>query len=601
MREETVLDVVRCVIVKRPILRILNILRTQHLGLGEMEVLLPVMKYRTFPIIHDKMERDISSMLSFQKEEKTDIEEAVIAERITDKYIGSLAPRYDPVGVNAAQVVAENMVQSSLSSHRMAGVSKAASGFERIKEIANLSNKQDIVKVVTTPIRGVPRSRMQINEIANIITRLTMDEITTGFDIIAERPLWYPVFIKLNDVPPQLLRSRFLRIYLDEYKLYKHRIPLSVLCNTLRDTIGDTGVVFLYPPASIVENLYIDVHDGSVNESLPPLERDFPLYSRIPEIRSQIVGGIPSVTSAEPVGVNLLKDLQVVQIGDEFELRSKTPDFVHPSAWSHLIKMLVPDVEILSPSGRLFRSRDEKYRNLDTLKHIILGIPAMYESVANPPKILDDGRVLITFRRDMEKEFPYLSHVVLEDRIFDNEAQAEDFLLLNIAEFIMYWYIEAMTEKAQDLYAMEEIDSTRTYTTSPHNLIQTIGYMAMRSMIFQEFKANISVNEDLVKIIINNITLYQEPVSFTRQAMHNDKTEFLTYTTFENVLDYVTRAAFAGETDHMLSISSKILTGNMINVGRGGDRLNKENSYLKARREQRAKEKTKSHIAPKGE
>jgi len=554
-----------------------------------MDVLIPVIKNRTFPVIHQRLEKDISSMLSFQYEKKEGLKGALLDEKITDKYIASLAPRWDTIGANSAQIVSENMVQSSLSSHRMAGVSKAASGFTRIKEITDLSNRTNIVNVITTPTRGIPRNRIQINELANVIVGLTLDSLVTRIEIVGEKPSWYPVFIKMFGIPSSLVRNRFLRLYLDEYKMYKHRISMNTIYNILDSNISaSTGLTFLYPPASLVDQLYIDVHDGKINESEIPIKRDFPLYDYVPTLRAQIIGGIPSVTSAEPIGVNLLKDLQVIQVGDTYEVRSKVSDFVHPSAWSHLLTMLVPNVEILSPSGRVFRPRDEKYRNVDLLTKIILQIPTTYEGIANPPQILEDNRVLVTFRREMRDEFPFLRHVVMEDRVFESKEEAESFLLLSIAEFITYWYIEAVTDTAQDLYAITEVDNTRTYTTSPYNLKDTIGYMAMRSMIYQEFRANISVVIDPIKTIINKMTLYTDPVAFTRQSLENDRTEFLTYATFEDILAYIMGAAFAGETDNMLSVSSKILTGQMVDIGKGGDRMYKENGYIAMRREKKA-------------
>lgn len=49
----------------------------------------------------------------------------------------------------------------------------------------------------------------------------------------------------------------------------------------------------------------------------------------------------------------------------------------------------------------------------------------------------------------------------------------------------------------------------------------------------------------------------------------------MTYTTFEDVLKYVTAAAFAGEIDDMQSVSSRVLTGRMIDIGRGGNNFPK--------------------------
>lgn len=560
-----------------------------------MDVVEKVVKHRTFAIVHNSLTEQMNNMLSFQLEnrEMSDLEEAEMQERIADRYIESMAPLHEPVGVNAAQIVAENMTQSSLSSHRMAGVTQGASGFDRIKEIANMKNKSDIVRVITTDIRGVPRPRSTINEIANGMIRITLDDLIhpeLRYAMITERPKWYSLFIKMMGIPQQLIGSKWIRIYLNEYLLYKYRISMPILFNLINDNLGGANIAILYPPAQLVDNMYIDLHVKDEDSS--EIERDYSLYSRLPDITAQIVGGIPSVSSASPVGVNLLKDLQIVPYGEGvFELRANVPDFIPPTAWSHMIRMMVPDVEILSANGRRFRSSLPQYQDGKTLKKIIQQIPTTYEAVLNTYVTHDDGRVTVTFKEDMIDEFPFLEHVVMDERTFENEQEATNFLLLSLASFTTYWYVECVCSRAQDLYAISEVDASRTYTTSAINCMESLGYLAMRSMLYQEFKNNISVDPSSVKIITNNMVLNSEPVSFKRQSLHNDKSEFLTTTTFEDVLKYSTQSAFAGEVDHMKSVSSHVLTGQQIQIGKGGDRLKRENSYVKARRESRPKTK----------
>lgn len=558
-----------------------------------MEVLEAVIRDRTFPIVHERIVDSMKNMVGFQLEGEdiSDLEEAELGERITDKYINSMVPRYEPAGINATQVVAENMTQSSLSSHRMAGVTKGASGFDRIKEIANMKNKSDIVRVITTPVRGIPRSRSAINEIANSMTRVTLDDLihpTLRYSIVSERPVWYSLFIKMMNVPMQLIGKRWIRIYLNEYLLYKYRISMPVLYSTINDNLGTASVAILYPPAQLVENLYIDMHikDNDSNDQ----EREYSLYSRLPDITSQIVGGISSVVSASPVGVNLLKDLQLIDKGDgSFEIRSSVPDFIPPTAWTHMLNIMVPSVEILSDNGRVFRSSLPEYQDMDRLRSVIISAPNSYEELVKSVSLHDDGTATVHIDRTLIDKYPFLEHVVMEDRTFNDEEELSDFLLLDITDFTTYWYVECVCSRAQDLYAISEVDATRTYTTAAINCMESLGYLAMRSMLYQEFKANISVDPSNVKLITNNMVLYRQPVSFKRQSLHNDKSEFLTSTTFEDVLKYSTQSAFTGEVDNMRSVSSHVLTGQMIQVGGGGSRLNAENSYLKARRESRPK------------
>jgi hypothetical protein len=44
----------------------------------------------------------------------------------------------------------------------------------------------------------------------------------------------------------------------------------------------------------------------------------------------------------------------------------------------------------------------------------------------------------------------------------------------------------------------------------------SLGYLAMRNMIFQELVDNINVEPTHIRTIVNNMTLYKEPVSIKR-------------------------------------------------------------------------------------
>lgn len=555
-----------------------------------MDILSPtieVMRSRTYPIVHERTASMISNMIKFQledMEEGSPLEEVELGERVTDRYIDALSARWTPVGVLSSQTVAENMTQSSLSSHRMAGVSKGASGFDRINEIAHLKNKSDIIRVVTTPVRGIPRSRDMINELANSIVEVSMDVLSGDDEIVDVRPPWYDTFMFLMNIPPQVISSRWIRLYMKKSVMYRYRLSMPAIYSVISDNIEKSTIAILYPPAGGTDRMYIDIHAGSLGDG-----DNSPLYMALATIRAQIVGGIPSVSSAAPVSINLLKDLQVVPQGDGvFELRSKAPELVPPNAWSYMIRTMVPDVEILSPTGRRFRSSNVRFHNHETVRHVILEIPNNYESIVDKMVVNDRG-VHITFKKSMIDEYPFLEHVVMEDRFFDTEEEAKNFLLINIAEFTIYWYIECISPRAENLYALSEVDSTRTYTTSALNCKESLGYLAMRSMIYEAFRANIVVSPTIVGLIIDAITLYRQPVSFKRQAIVNAKSEFLTSSTFEDIARYLTRSGFSGEEDNMQSVSSRILSGQMIEIGQGGDRLNRENEYLKSRRESRKK------------
>lgn len=538
-----------------------------------------------YPITQSSLERDINQMIGFQLNQLEDLsplEQQRIIELIVSKYQDAMVQPGEPVGVNGALTLGENLVQSSLQSHHQAGLKRGAAGFDRIEEITNMKNKSNIVKVITTSINGESRNKEEINMLSNLIVKVLMNDITVGYDIITVEeknyPKWYPIFTTIRAIPSIGIRERWLRIYFDPTLLYKHRISLPAIASVIEQHINIEGYVF-YPPLMVNHDidtylddtmdstLFVDIHLGIQNESS--------YYIKLGDIQSLQVGGIASVEQASPIPENLLSNIRVIQIGDDsgktiYEVQSSAASFIPPYAWEKMIKSMVPDATIIGTTGKRFSSME----SLSRMEDMIVNVPLLYNDITDGTPIENpDGTILVSFRQELLDKYPYLEYADLEPRIFNTHEEMQKFLLEIMVEYHYFWYIEAVCEKVQDLYILSEVDTTRTYTTSPIDCKNTLGYLAMRNMLFDALRENININSVHIKLIINNMTLYKEPVSIKRHDLRNDKCEWLTYTTFEDILKYITYAAFAGETDMMQSVSSHVLTGQMIQIGRGGDNM----------------------------
>lgn len=536
---------------------------------------------RVFPIAQERLRASIVDMVKFQAEKigpLTPLRRQMLIDRIVQKFLMSMAPEHDPVGVNAALTTGENLVQSSLSAKHTAGIKRGATGFDRIEEITNMKNSSDIVKVITTALNGVPRSKEEINELANIIIRIDLQDIASRYEIVTAEvgttpilqrlPRWYTVFASIYPNIIASLQDTWLRIHIDARLMYKHRISLPEIAGNLQEDLANAGII-AYPPSSV--GTYLDIHvPGDISLAQK--------YTRLASLMALQVGGINTVESAYPIFENLLTNLRVNEVGNnEFELSSSAPPYIPTYVWEQMIRAMVPDAEPVGSSGRRFFS---SYTYND-LQRMILEFPLMYGDVLES-RVEQDGVITLRFREYIDVNgnsvplvdyYPYLQYADLTPVTFTNTEEADNFLLENMVEMHLYWYIEAVCSTVQDLFVLPEVDSTRTFTTSPIDCMKSLGYLAMRQMLYTDFRDNISVDPTHIKVIINNMTQYREPVSIRRQSLKNDKSEFLTYTTFEDILKYIMAAAFAGETDHMQSVSAKILSGAQINIGRGGVNL----------------------------
>lgn len=526
----------------------------------------------SYPIVHDKLHNTIMDMVHFQVKNLSELsmlKKMMLIDRIVARYIESMAREFDPVGVNAALTIGEKLVQSSLGAKHTAGLRRGATGFDRVEEVSNMKNKSDIVKMITTPINGVPRSREEINELANVIIRISLQDLKDRFEIMRARegtgdiltrlPSWYRVQVATRAIGVSLLSPLWIRIYLKPNLLYRHRISLPAIVSNLQEELGERGVI-LYPPSTI--GSFIDVHMISDRT-----EEEYML--RLGTIMALQVGGIPSVSNAHAIFENLLTNLNILEVNpNEYEVVSAAPEYIPSYAWGSMLQAMVPGIQLVGTTGKRFISN----HSLAQLKRMILEVPLMYADVTDTI-VRSEGNITVTFKEELANEFPYLQYANLERVTFTSQEEADQFLLNTMVEFHLFWYIEATCSHVQDLFVLPEVDPTRTFTTSPLDAMASLGYLAMRNMIYQAFIDNVSVNPTHVKTIINNMTLYKEPVSIKRQSLKNDRSEFMTYTTFEDILKYITAAAFAGEIDHMQSVSSHVLTGQEISIGRGGSNL----------------------------
>lgn len=119
-------------------------------------------------------------------------------------------------------------------------------------------------------------------------------------------------------------------------------------------------------------------------------------------------------------------------------------------------------------------------------------------------------------RQRLVDKYPYLRYANLEPITLNTQEEADAFTLNTMSEQHLFWYIEATCSQVQSLFVLPEIDPSRTFTTSPIDCMASLGYLAMRNMIYQELLDNINVEPIHIKTIVNNMTIYKEPVSIKR-------------------------------------------------------------------------------------
>lgn len=562
------------------------------------------LRLMSYPIMHGRIKDDIHSMIGSQIKNisLTGLERRLLIERIVSRYKDAMMAEHEPVGIVAAQTIAENQVQSSLSSHHHAGIRRGAVGFERIEQLTELSNT-GLCKIVTSPIvssdgRMIPMDKTSIYELANTMIGINISDVTTGYRIIEDEPhpSWYELLSRMQAIPSTSIGHRWMRIFFDKDLLYRYRITIPAIASAMTTGLSKSGVV-MYPPSSV--GMYVDVHIISALS-------DGRLYRRLGHLLAINISGVSNVSTAYTLYENMLESLTVSQVGDnEYQVSSSASMLIPDFSWRYMLESMIPDAVFSKNEGNRFTSD----MDINQVRSLILDVPLKYADVGHEVSYLNEEgeetdpsmatRFYVQFDQDMPDKFPYLEYADLTDVEFNSREEMDTFLLGIMVDRHLFWYIEAICPSINSIFSLPEVDTSRSYTTSPHDCKESLGYLAMRQMIYNEIRENIKVNDVWLKTMVNNITTYKNPVAITRHSIKHDRSEWMTFATFEEVLAWMTRAAFTGETDSLDSISARTIVGQPIAIGRGGDNLKSSNKFSEllkneeVRREQRKRNSDK--------
>lgn len=532
------------------------------------------LKSMMFPIMHDRINDDINSMVGIQSAPITmsNLEKDILIERIVTRYKEALMREHEPVGVIAAQTIAENQVQSSLSSHHHAGLRRGAVGFDRIEQLTSLSNT-GLCKIVPSPITGdgviAPMPKDRVYELSNTMININVKNITSSYEIVeGEHPSWYHLYMAINNIIPVSLTKRWMRIHLNMDLMYRYRISLNNVASIIEVQLAKTGVV-LYSP--IMLGAYIDVH-------VPDDKTDTSKFRRLAQLLACGVGGIPTVSTAYTLYENLLERISVSQVDDGvYQVNSGSSMIVPDFAWTYMLEAMVPDAVFMDGyDGRRFSSS----LTLGQVRQNIIDVPLKYADIAHQEVHDEENDTYrIEFDQSIVDVYPYLEYADLSSATFSSREEMDDFLLDIMVDRHLFWYIEAICPNIESIFSLSSVDPYRSYTTSPADCHKTLGYLAMRQMVYEEIRNNIKVNDVWLKTLVNNMTVYKNPVALERYSIRHDRTEWMTFTTFEEVLTWITRASFVGEVDSLNSVSATTIVGQPMNIGRGGTRLNQQNRF----------------------
>ena len=146
------------------------------------------------------------------------------------------------------------------------------------------------------------------------------------------------------------------------------------------------------------------------------------------------------------------------------------------------------------------------------------------------------------------------------------------------------WVIDTDGSNLIEVLALDEVDSTKTYTNDLHEMYEVFGIEAVRELIIREVNEVMSfsgsyINYRHVSLLADMMTNKGNIMPITRHGINKSNRGPLAKASFEETPDVLIRAAIFGEIDNMKGPSSNIMFGQEIKMGTGAvDLLYDENA-----------------------
>ena len=132
------------------------------------------------------------------------------------------------------------------------------------------------------------------------------------------------------------------------------------------------------------------------------------------------------------------------------------------------------------------------------------------------------------------------------------------------------WIIRTEGSNLKGLLRYPLLDCKRLYCSNIWEVFDCLGLMAAKRMLYLDLEAcTPKINPEHLKLLVDKMTFKGRLMPITRYSMRVNDVGPLSKATFEESMDNLLKAAFDTETDNIKSISSRLITGNMMNHGTG--------------------------------
>lgn len=531
--------------------------------------------------VADKMREQIQNKLrkSLKNVEIVDKPEAFdrLKQLIEMQHFNSLVSPGEPVGLRAAEAIAQPVTQSVLNAFHSAGSSASvSSGINTSLEIFRVSKNR---KNENTNIH-FKNKNLIYEDIIDL--RREMVGITIQDLMIANRtrteflmynpenvPYWYNSFLEIyREKLPFDTNSydyenpvNFMRIKFDTLKLFSYNITLTHIANKLR---GDENIIVCIPSPTKEGIIDVFVNTQMLNASMlaagsrtcnvSPDSADpgvlFLQLCVIPQLKEIIVNGVQGITQIFPKDPGIT---EIILVNDSEKIgKNKYRIYLDKINIKTKGLPVVKLIDLLRLVGVKILEMNEDYFDLEDPR---------FET--KTPTVLLNGII------DEEKE-------KVKNKIKELKASGVMYpdrkkLVTDILRAGVYVYAQTNGTNFNKVLAHPLVDPKVTMCINPHEILKNLGIEAARNFLINSYLeiGGGSVSPRHTTIVADFQTNRGTLIPITSKGASKHNIGPLSLASFEDPMVVFTNAAAFGKIEEIKSASSSIFVGKRMILGTG--------------------------------
>ena len=577
--------------------------------------------------IAEKIRQEINNISKLQLRDHKICKEAIpeLKQIIENLFIRSRVQPGMPIGMATAAAVGAPLTQSNLNTFHHTGNAKTV-GIEAFEELFNGT----AIRKEESTILHFENKNLTVEEILEYkrhIVGISVGELCISNEIKdyesfrKNKNWWYSLYS--NVMGKKLPKSKyFLRLKFSLDALYKYKVTLANIVNKFENNSSQKivecvasplteGIIDIYPIEELLDESLKKV--CSLEDDCSGIDDDnrsliFLEVIVRPSLNSLIIKGVPGINKLFPITINTLTMflqtsnvigddrrwviwLDIVKIHISGFSRKKIFTFLEQSnikitkkTERYLEVKLPKDWKNIFYEEELKLLEDNNYsEEIMKNKKIANFLVKIGVTLPLSGNIKDNINNAINEKLSSVKLLDYLNHKIKKEEeiikiwILKEKNKGVIYPIYKYSDFwksATYVYCELSGSNLKTLLSKDFVDTSRTYSNNPHEILATFDIEACRNFLALNFYNMLNdsgsyINAKYVYLLPDFMTNNGVIMPITSRGISKHGKNAFAQASFQEPLVYFVRSAISGRKESISSVSASIFLGNRTSIGTG--------------------------------